>query len=303
MKIKNSQNSIKFSLIEKLFFVLTAVSVVLRTVQRIAFIDFETGFYKSFSAINTFYSVFLLACCVLFVALSYLSGDTKGLTTQYVNSKPLYGLSLVLAVCFLFDGFGALGTYFSPSSNFEQASGGILTAASSGVIELARAFFAVLSTVYFVCFSLKMKNETKSSSKMALLPLSPVLWSALKLFTLFKNEISYLRVSDLFMEILMMAFLVMYFFALAQSMSGVGCKASAWKLSGYGLSASFICASVSIPRLISTVISKEKYINSAYPFSLLTLILFVFTFVLAFVVIKSERLSITSKENENNGEE
>lgn len=304
LKIKYSLGSINIKTLQKLFLILTAFTIVFRTIQRLFFIDFETGFYKSNANLSLGFSFFLIAVCAIFIVLSFLSSDTKGLSLHCVNSKPLFLCCIIMAVFMGADAISALVSFFeSMAEESGQVTNGVLVSfASNEAICFLRTLFAVLSLIYFARLALKVNSDTKTDSKFTVIPLFSILWAATKLFPLFKTQISYVRVSDLFMEIVLYVFAVMFFYALMLNVSLIGYKGNCWKISAYGFSLAFLSFSISIPKLICVVVDKSKYINSDYPLSLTSFFIGVFALVLVLSASESERIDeeIPKDEKDDN---
>ena len=283
MKIKNSKDSINASLLQILFLVATVVGVIVRTFQRFTQIESDTGFYKEINFVNTFIMVFMILIPLVFLLLSFLSKDTKALTFEKTSSRPLFAVSFALAAAFVYDAIASLFRLATleevyPSAGFNEAP-----------FLKARILLALISGVFMVFFGLNAKGSYNKLSKLFILPLAPAVWAAVRLFPLFANEISYIQVSDLFSEIFMLVFAVLFFFYLAQSVNGTGHFGCSYKVVAYGFSTAFLSAVINIPKFVATVVSADKYIASGYPLSAVDFMVFLFAATAVIAVLKSER--------------
>ena len=122
----------------------------------------------------------------------------------------------------------------------------------------------------------------------------PVGWISCRLLHLFVSKISFMRVSDLFLELLMCAFMVLFFMALAQVSSNVYSTESRWRLAGFGLPAALISAVISVSRLVF----KETYINENHPFNIVDLAFSVFAVMLVVLLMKDGGAAAEKEEKE-----
>jgi len=118
------------------------------------------------------------------------------------------------------------------------------------------------------------------------LALSPVAWAAFKIITRFVKQISYIKVSDLFLELVMLAFMILFFVALAQVMSGVYSDDSRWRITALGLSGATVSVCINIPRLVLTVFADE-FVNIEYPFNLADTAFAFFAVFVALAAVKA----------------
>ena len=170
------------------------------------------------------------------------------------------------------------------------------TLMTSGTLPVGmQSFFALLSAIYFVVMAIDFFKGTHNASKLKILAIMPVGWSAMRMIHRFIRQISYIEVSDLFLELVMIAFMIMFFMALAQINSGVYSDGFTWRLTGFGLPAAVIAFMLSVPRLMLTFVNSSAYINSNHTFKLCDLAFVCFAFVLV--------LSLVNKENNSNAAE
>ena len=83
------------------------------------------------------------------------------------------------------------------------------------------------------------------------LTLMPLLWGIARLLGHFSRTISYLRVSDLFLNIMSMVLLLLFFMAAAQVISGVNAEKKMWRLVAVGLPAAAFLLLAFLPRLVA----------------------------------------------------
>ncbi len=144
-----------------------------------------------------------------------------------------------------------------------------------------------------------------SGTEYRILSLAPVFWSIIRMVGRFMRTISYVRVSELLFEMVMLMFMIMFFMAFAQSNSKVNEKDCIWKVAAYGIPAALLALVCSVPRIILSILGSADliYSQSSIEFADLGIALFIITVVLTKVVAKTEseecNEEIVSEETED----
>ncbi|MGN1444033.1 MAG: hypothetical protein ACI4XE_09315 [Acutalibacteraceae bacterium] len=288
MKIKTSKKEITVDNLPLLFLISAIVCCVLRCVQVATLIDAETGFYKQSSIVTILYYIVLFGSCLAFCVLSYLSQQSATLSTSTIQSKPLCAVTAIFGISmFINSATSFVQSITSSGSADAYAGSGFKAMMSSGELPKAlQAAFALLSALYLFYLAASFKNGSETARKHKIVALAPVGWVAFRLIFRFVSKISFLRVSDLFLELSMLAFMILFFMAFAQVNSGVYSEGFGWRIPAFGLSAALIAFSVNIPRLIFTLVDADKYINPNYAFSFNDLMFCVFAVMLVPLAVK-----------------
>lgn len=291
MKIKNAKN-FSLSKVLPLFIVLSVVCSVIRTIQVGFFIDAETGFFKSESFVNILLYVVLALSFVFFCVSAFLSKDCAGLQLPGIKSKALSAVTLLFAFSLLSDWVISFFSCVKTFSLIEDVSMGLFkTLMASGALPaFLQSIFAVFSAIYMFLLASSFKNGSKKASEHKLLALAPVCWACFRMIRLFVTEISFVQISDLLLELVLIGFLVLFFVSLAQNVSGIYVEGFQWRIFAFGLCAALISVSLAVSRLIFTVINFSEYINSQYTFDFCDAAFFVFALVLAGVMIKNKNV-------------
>lgn len=300
MKIKESSSKIKYSQILTFFAVAAAALTILRLFQVKTSIDASTGFYTEKGFLVVLFYVLLVASCVFMAVSSFVSADSGEVTLKNKKSTSMFWLSLIYSFTLFYDGVSSfIKSVFTTGDT--QVTGSVFKSLmTSGAIPLfLQSIFAVLSGIFLIELSFSFKNGNGSAGKHRILALMPVGWVACRLLHLFVRKISFLKVSDLFLELSMCAFMVLFFMALAQVSSDVYSTDSRWRLIGFGMPAALLSAIVSIPRLFFTIVDKSTYVNENHPFSVVDLAFLAFMAVLALQLLKKEAPSSPVAEEEN----
>lgn len=287
MKIKESSSKCKYSKLLAVFGFSTAVLTALRAVHVKTSIDASTGFYTQtgFSVI-VFYAL-LFVSCLFFAVSSFISEDSKNVSLCK-KSQSMCFATLFFSFFAFFDGASSFIKSIAAASDTQMTSTVFKSMMTSGAIPLfLQSLFAVLSGIFLIELAFSFKKGNGSAAKHRVIALMPVGWISCRLLHLFVSKISFLRVSDLFLELSMCAFMVLFFMALAQVSSNVYSTDSRWRLVGFGLPAAMISTVLSVTRLIFTVVSKETYINENHPFNIVDLAFSVFAVMLVVLLMKN----------------
>ncbi|MGN1419349.1 MAG: hypothetical protein ACI4W6_08470 [Acutalibacteraceae bacterium] len=307
MKIKSSSEKASVRSLSLIFPVLMLIALVLRFIQGFKLIDASTGFYTQSSFITVLFYIIAFGSCLVFCVVSYMSKSSQNIEVSEIKSKPLFAVTLIFAIFMIFDGASAFFSSIEAAANTESAY--LQTSlfkqlmSSGSVPDFIRSVFALFSAVYLFILAASFKTGSSAASSRKILALAPVGWTAFRMIGLFVTKISFLRVSDLLLELVMLAFMTLFFMAFAQVTSGVYSEGFSWRLPGFGLSSALIAAVLSITRLIFTLVDKDKYINPDHPFCAVDLIFFIFAVVLIFVLSKKAETLILTEETAVSSEE
>ena len=279
MKIKNSNENITFAIISKAFPALLAVCVVLRAVQMLFFIDAETGFYKGGTLVNTVFTVLIVMGCIGFTVCSFLSKEAGEISLVGVVNKKTGIAAIVFSVALIFDFVSSVAAFLSSEVSFGYGADIKSLMAGGALTSYVRAISALFSSVYFFSMSKGLRKGSDFVSKHKIIALFPIVWASVRMVDRFTSKISFMEISDLFFELVMLSFAALFFTALSQHTSGIYSTGNAWKLAGYGLGAALIAGSLSVPKLIFTI-AGSKYITANFGFELSDLVFCAFVIVL-----------------------
>lgn len=269
MKIKG-----KYNIPDKILMIICAVTTIILTALRFADvklnIDPVTGFYNKSDLLGIISFVIILICVIFFIATSFVSKSANEFVCNKIKNKSAFWI-LLLAFAFFLD---AVQTVLSRPVAFESKI------TSLGFI--LRIVLSVLSAVYFAILFTDERKGTDKVSNLKVLALAPVVYSAVRMIMCFVTKISFLRVSDLFLQIAGIGFLSLFFMAFAQAKSDVYSKGTSWKLFAYGYSAVIILFMSGMPKLVYSI-ADSSLINPDYPLQVVDLIasVFIFTYLSA----------------------
>lgn len=286
MKIKHS---FFISLMPQLlvFLAATVVCSALRCVQMFKFIDHETGFLTGGEYLSYILYAVILLSFVFFTVTYYLSAASKKIDTYIHNVKnSVTGVfTLIFALSLFYDFVNSLSLSVT-ALNDTPAYSGVKGLMSSGFLPVTlQSFFALFSAIYFIIICIDYFKGRNASSRFRILALFPVAWAAMRLIYRFVRQISFVQISDLFLELVMLAMMIITFMAFAQVKSGVYSDGFAWRIPGFGLSCAVIAASLNIARLIYLFVGNGS-INPAYTFNFTDLAFSLFILGLALNIRK-----------------
>ncbi|MBQ8504087.1 MAG: hypothetical protein IJ491_07410 [Clostridia bacterium] len=300
MKIKNNS---EFSLkpLKIIFCLSFLASVILRCLQMAKYIDPNTGFLTGGEFFYILMCIIIFGACAAFSVMSFLSRDGAKIDLQTVKSPVAGAATLVLAISLLYDSLDSLFSSFVNLSGVLNLRN-IKELMSTGSLPLAiQSIFAFFSCIFFFIMAADFFKGRAAASRFRILALAPVGWTAFRLIHRFIRQISFVEVSDLFLELIMLGFMVIFFLAFAQVNSGIYSEGFTWRIAGIGSSAALIASTLSVSRLIFTFVNNGVYINPEHPFCFADFAFSIFALVLITELIKnipdSETIE-TDTENE-----
>lgn len=242
------------------------VAVPLRVYQYFKVLEPETGFYSS-NDISVYVMYILLGAAMLLSVLIPLINKKKLITVTSVKKSPVFLVfSLILAVTIIIDSAGQLMGYFD-LYDAASAAGGTVTEYvknQGGTFLLLQAVSGAVAAVYFFVSGLSVSLGNSDGSRLKILGLTPVLWYIFKLLYRFKRTISFTNVSELMLELFAIVFLMMFFFALAQTVAKIDAQTVFWKIFAYGVPAAMFALMCFLPRFIVMIIGKSELLNTHY---------------------------------------
>ena len=297
---KASKENLNIGICTTVFAVGAVAGVIIRLMQMVSYIDPETGFYKGYGDwIHLIFYVILAVNILFFCSRCYLSADVKKIGIGNDSHRTAAVGTRLFAVSLLWDCFYS---FFMGIYNASGSSTGYTDIMKSGTLPMClQSIFALLSAVYFFILASDFSKGTAKAYKRKLLATAPVCWAGARLIFRFLRQISFVQVSDLLLELVMIAFMVMFFMALAQTASGVYKDMYKWRIPAFGMSAALIAAVISVPRLVMTVFN-SSLINGDHPFSVVDFVFVIFILTLMAKIKEDAQRPAESQEQENKAE-
>lgn len=303
MKIKGSVEKIKpMHLISAFAFGLVSCTA-LRFYHSLNYIDITNGFYvKTDFTVVLFYAI-LIAVSLFILIAGLLSGNNGELSKRTIHSNKSLGfVSIILSLSMFVEMAysSILGTYSSGQAG-SQVDGFAYMMQNGSLPYKLLSIFSFLTFIYFFVFAVNcFKKDGKITSR-RIFSLMPVGWACIKMIPLFVKQISFVRVSDLLLEIVVVSFFIAYTLSFAQCLSGIYADVARWRLTAVGLVTALFSIVLNLPKLAFTLIGKsEAYITSGYPVSYAELAFAVFALVLIFSMMKKESTDTAEETKELN---
>lgn len=295
MKIKGSTRAIKPEYLNIAFAASFVICLGLRFYHSIKLIDAETGFYSKPNFTVAVFYVILAAVGAFLLIGSFVSKNNGKFDAESVigKNKPLGAISIILAVSFVTEfGQSVINAIYSVrNSVIETDVSYFAQLMKSGYIpNILVAAFAAFSSLYFMVFAVSCLGKRVKITSKKIFALMPVGWALTKLISFFVKQISFIRVSDLLLEIAAMIFTALFLFSLAQCVSGVYADVAEWRLTGVGLTAALLLLTLNIPRFFLTVFGGSAHVVSGYPVNYAELFCGIFILALIFSLSKGEKV-------------
>ena len=223
--------------------VFTLFAVPLRTYQYLHCLDPETGFWAVRDVTLPVLYALVIAVAVFAFFISLFSGIMPKPEFSKTKDRPFAVAALLGSLGFLIDAVMNIRTMILTMGGLSENEDLTMTyqLISSGT--LARGFqvlFAVLSAVYLVFVGISKWAGSDLYSARKLLALSPVMYGVCRLLVHFVEPISYKNVSQLLLEICLLVFAMIFWFAFARIASGVNADSSMWLFFFGGITGAFL---------------------------------------------------------------
>ena len=287
MKIKNSFASLKLSpMVKAVTWVLIPLAAVLRFVQVKLLVDPATGFYTHGSPLTWIVNLLLIGGAVGCAVYCYLSKESAELRPLPYKNIGMFVLSLIFGIILLLNSIKCLDGFANASAGYGFRSFKELM--STGALPLLfQSVFALLSGIYFIFVAVSYKKGSLLAAKHRFLALAPTAWIAARLLHMFVRKISFMKVSDLFFELIACCCMILFFLAFAQVVSGVYSTGMSWRLIGFGLPAALLMLALQLPRFVFMFIDGGSYLNENHTFSITDLFFGILVCALCFVMLRT----------------
>lgn len=319
MSIKGSSKKLKIEFAFPVFIIAAVIATVLRTYQCLNIIEPDTGFFKEENiSLLYFYGLLAIAAVVIF-AICYLAKKVPLSTLPEGKNIPLAVSSVLFAITFFAD---AIMQAKESLFKFEITDPEVLIHHGTGISFLVKsgilpkgleAIFAILCAVYFIIFAVGFFSGSLKIQNRKVLAIMPVFWATMRMIQRFTRTISIINVSDLLLELFMIAFMMMFFLSFAQLASNVNSRHVVNKVFAYGLIGAMFALVISVSRMIVLAVDPSLAVTTN-PLEICDFGFAVFVIALCLVMLKMptednvtlkqvEKLREEHKKEEANEEE
>lgn len=226
------------------------LALPVRTIQYYSVIEHGTGFYTQQTFTITLLYILVAVAFVFYFVMGIIKAKKFELETEQ-SKKLLPGIAAAVA------GVGVMvSAYLEFAHKGDNTSAYIVTntipSNTFNVLFIIKEVFALLAAVYFILLAITFLMGNKPTD-FKLLSLAPVFWLMVKLVSKFTITISYIRVSDLLFEILMLSCYIIFYMTFAQANTKVNPEDGQWKLITFGFTGALLGFIVFVPRFILTI--------------------------------------------------
>ncbi len=267
-------NKKKFSLIPQaaVFAAALIAALVLRTLQYFTVIEEYTGFFKTSDAKTVIFYIVIGASSLFFIATSLFNKGTE--FDREAAKRPVTAIISVLCGAAAFASvYGEYAAKDVDTSAYTVSSP--MSGSSSNVLTYAVCVLGLVSAVYFIVLGVTYFTGRRTEPY-KLLALAPVLWNISRLVLRFTRTISYMRVSELLLEMLALSCYCLFFMAYARCTSAVNEEGSVKRIKAFGLIGALMGFLCFVPRVIAVCAGRPEliYVLSRVDFSDLAIALF-----------------------------
>ncbi len=251
----------------------------LRVYQVTTLIEPETGFFSDTNfTIPLFYGIGAAVIFALMV-LSFLNSKATRARNGIATSKSLGIVAIITALTLALNAVISFSSFLDISGKYNVLNDGSYTSylTKSGAAPLAlEAIFAVLTAFFFSIYAISCLKKDTILSSFRILSAAPTIWAISRIVFRFLEKISFVNISDLLLELIMLVFMIIFFISFAQVVTDVSPEAVAWRLFGCGLPAAITAFLVSVPKIFLMLIGHSDLIVKGYSFEPCDLALAIF---------------------------
>lgn len=268
--------SVKFIKLKYLLFGFVCsllVALPVRVYQIFSIVEKDTGFFSIKSPTIPLLYGFLAIVTISIIALSYLSAEipSRGLSTK---KNKLLGIASVIFGAGLIANISRETTVLlknitSKAPLIRHGSLLELFSQQGGIVVPVKIVVAFLGAIYLFMFSFSHFGRKSSYKEQKALALTPVLWAMCGLIICLMQEISYIKVSELMIEICFYVFVMLFLMSFAKISSSISEKPVMWHIFAFGLPAALFGILSSVPRFM--LLLSGNGLVSGYPFDLSSL--------------------------------
>lgn len=288
--MKNKKN-ISFKLIFILFGIFTAALTGTRLYQLFAITEEDSSGF--FTRVNpSVYALYIAAAVfsIVLLALVFLTNKVPASKSVRGANKPLSIGALLMAVGLGIDVAVSITDVFLAISKYTARSGLFAYLFTNGFIAIAfEALFGLGACIYFLLYFLSYNQGKSTFCEYKLLAIMPLFWCMFRIVRRFMTKISFTVVADLLLELIMLAFMMMFFISFARISSQICQKYEMRKALSYGIVAAMFALAISVSRLVVTVGGKSALLPADFPFVPADLAFAVFAVLFINACSKSDR--------------
>jgi len=220
------------------------------------------GFYASRDWTVITLGAFLTVIGGLFTVLSFVNARKGSVVLQYnnggVKSRTMAIISIALSVMLIWDAVVCAGFVSKELQNIAEDRITFTLLMKTGLLPcLMEAITAPLAALFAIIFGIDSWKGNGSVAKRRFLALFPVIWLVMRTIFRFTRTLSFMRVSELFYELMFLAFMLIFLITFAQLYSGINEGGNDWVLIAAGYPAAIIAIMCYVSRIITIALGNK----------------------------------------------
>lgn len=285
-------------------FGLMAVGVVFRMYQLLNIIEGDTGFYRVKDwSVYVMYALCGLAVVVPYI-LTTLAKNVPASKSPFRKDMLMAVGSVVFAVGIVLDVVSSLSTFILNAKGFTAAGLSFMGTMDQGQAPLLiETVLGVFAAIYMLIFGISYIDGRTTYSQYKFMAITPLFWAMSRIVLRFVRKIAYVNVSDLMLELFMLAFMMIFLLNFARISSGLANSKAMRTVFASGFVSIFFCTVTNLPRLLMVLTANGKALPDEYPFSLCDLGFAIFAFAYIINAMKyakeNDALELLGKENKS----
>lgn len=260
-------------------FGLMAVGVVFRMYQLLNIIESDTGFYRVKDwSVYVMYALCGLAVVVPYV-LTTLAKNVPASKSPFRKDMLMAVGSIVFAVGIVLDVVSSLSTFLLNAKGFTSVGLSFMGTMDQGQAPLLiETVLGIFAAIYMLIFGISYIDGRTTYAQYKFMAITPLFWAMSRIVLRFVRKIAYVNVSDLMLELFMLAFMMIFLLNFARISSGLANSKAMRTAFASGFVSIFFCTVTNLPRLLMVLTANGKALPDEYPFSLCDLGFAIFAF-------------------------
>lgn len=273
---------------------LLVVAIPLRTYQLLFNTESDTGFYKNIDwSVYVIAALSVIAVIVPYVVMYLAKSVPSSRKPPFRKNRFLAASAVLFGLGMLTDVLTVVFTLFFKKEDMVSVTNQFVIAEDL-LPMIMQLIFGFCSVIYIMVFGISYIDGRTTYSQYKFLALAPLGWTIGRIVIRFLRRISYVNIADLMLEILALAFMMIFFLALARISSGLSNERSMRSLFASGYAGVFFTLTTNVPRFIITVVGSGELLPDEYPMELCDL--FFAVFAISYIV----NAMLYAKDNDHN---
>lgn len=239
----------------------------LRLYQLMSLIEQDTGFYTNAShwSVTALY-ILLGVLCVAFVALGFTAQDIPLEDLPKKKNPVLAGAAGLFSIGLFSEFILRLIDAFNLFTSSEEKWG--MTQMSSkmgGIVLFLHSALALAACFYFLIYACTLMGNGLDYRSFPMLAVMPALWLMLRLIERFLQPMNYRNVSEIFLELFTLVFMLLFFWYFARVSSNLDAEKKMNRCYAFGIPAAMFIFVASVPRLVLLLCGWKAFLVKGSP--------------------------------------